>query len=1026
MGRLLALAVISLFGFTLPGCALGADDSAVIQRGRATYYVAANGLDSNSGDQAHPFREIRKGLSAASAGDTIIVADGSYLGFDVSGRHGSEGSNITIKAQGANSVVTTTTDRSDNRDTIHISDSSYLVIEGLRSFNGNRAAMRISQSDFITARNCTFGNNAVWAIFTDFSDDLLVEGCELYGSGSQHGIYFSNSGDRPTARNNTIHDNYGCGIHMNGDASMGGDGLITGGLIEGNVIYNNGVGGGGGINMDGVQNTVVQNNVLYNNHASGIVNFRGDGAAGPSGNVFYHNTVDMASNARWALQISETAGPVKVRNNILYDRNPNRGGLALGDANDVANVDSDYNIMDRVTPDGWSTIYTLAQWQSMGHEAHSLSAAPVALFVNDAAADYHLRDGSPAIDKGETLAAVAFDKAGKKRPVGNFSDIGAYEWGTPEPPDTTAPAAITDLVISNITHTTVNLTWTAPGGDGMNGTAASYDLRYSKTAVTEAGWKNATKVSQAPIPRLAGTRQWCLVSGLVQNTTYHFAIRATDQNNNTAGISNVVSGATLRIIPNLFIGPADIAFSNDAPTEGDTLTVSASFHAVNLTSLINIKISLLVDGNASDSQTLGFNSSFGFVEFGWRATAGNRSIGIRLDPGDLVEETDKTDNFASRVITVAELPPPPLPDLTIAPADISFSTNAPLEGELVVITARIRAANITQEVGFQIDLRADNLTVSSALLKLNATAAIWRANWTAVRGMHEIAVVIDVGQALNESDEANNSASRSIFVGAPDLYISQSDIVIPQKSPLEGTVMAVSATVHAVNLTRGISVQVAMLVDGVPVNGSPVNIDGLAALVGFNWTAPKGWHNISIDIDSAHSFSEEVEDNNNATVSIFVRERPAAPRPDLFIGPGDIVISARRPVEGENLTFTVTVHTANITQELGVVVSLAVDGLAAGAVTVGMAAGSAGRTVQFSWRAERGDHDLAVSVRRSDGAPDADPSNDNASTTVAVAGRPAPVNNNGPASILYAGIAVAVLLAAAALALRKAGRRPRD
>ena len=31
---------------------------------------------------------------------------------------------------------------------------------------------------------------------------------------------------------------------MNGDASMGGDGIITGALIENNIIYNNGVRGG--------------------------------------------------------------------------------------------------------------------------------------------------------------------------------------------------------------------------------------------------------------------------------------------------------------------------------------------------------------------------------------------------------------------------------------------------------------------------------------------------------------------------------------------------------------------------------------------------------------------------------------------------------------------------------------------------------------------------------------------------------------------------------------------------------------
>jgi hypothetical protein len=72
-------------------------------------------------------------------------------------------------------------------------------------------------------------------------------------------------------------------------------------------------------------------------------------------------------------------------------------------------------------------------------------------------------------------------------------------------------------------------------------------------------------------------------------------------------------------------------------------------------------------------------------------------------------------------------------------------------------------------------------------------------------------------------------------------------------------------------------------------------------------------------------------------------------------------------------------------------------------------------------------HGLTVAVRRSDGMPDADPSNDNASTTVAVAARPAPLDDRPSASILYAGIAVAVLLAVAAavlMAWRRKRQRP--
>src|SRR4051812_477391 len=44
----------------------------------ATYYVATNGTDSGKGSRAAPFRTVMRGMQAASAGDTVIVADGTY------------------------------------------------------------------------------------------------------------------------------------------------------------------------------------------------------------------------------------------------------------------------------------------------------------------------------------------------------------------------------------------------------------------------------------------------------------------------------------------------------------------------------------------------------------------------------------------------------------------------------------------------------------------------------------------------------------------------------------------------------------------------------------------------------------------------------------------------------------------------------------------------------------------------------------------------------------------------------------
>lgn len=392
-----------------------------------TYHVSPSGNDANNGTPAQPFRQIRKALTPVQPGDTILVADGSYLGFDAFDKVGASNAPITIHAPGTNAVVTKTTDRNDNRDTIHIEDCVYLVVDGLRSFGGNRASLRIQGGHHITIRNCVFGNNTTWGLFTGFSDDLLIENNECFGSTNEHGIYVSNSGDRPTLRGNRCYSNRGGGIQLNADVNIQpGDGIITGALLENNVIYDNGRGGGGAFNLDGVQDSILRNNLLFSNHASGIIFFQIDGAEGPRGNQVYHNTVDMAADGRWALNFLQTTGTNVVRNNILVTRHSFRGGLRFGDATDVANTDSDYNIVTRITPDD-NAVLTLAEWQAQGHEPHSISATHAAVFADDLAANYFLRTNSPALNAAQSIAGLLNDLEGGVRPFGPASDIGCYE-----------------------------------------------------------------------------------------------------------------------------------------------------------------------------------------------------------------------------------------------------------------------------------------------------------------------------------------------------------------------------------------------------------------------------------------------------------------------------------------------------------------------------------------------------------------------------------------------------------------------
>jgi len=112
--------------------------------------------------------------------------------------------------------------------------------------------------------------------------------------------------------------------------------------------------------------------------------------------------------------------------------------------------------------------------------------------------------------------------------------------------DTTPPDAVTDLAVSTATTNSLTLTWTAPGDDGNNGTAAEYDIRYATSNIDNETWGFATQVSDEPAPGPAGSNETFMVGGLTPATTYYFALKTIDDAGNRANLSNIAYGATLR------------------------------------------------------------------------------------------------------------------------------------------------------------------------------------------------------------------------------------------------------------------------------------------------------------------------------------------------------------------------------------------------------------------------------------------------------------------------------------------------
>jgi hypothetical protein len=204
------------------------------------------------------------------------------------------------------------------RDGILLTECSRVTIAGFKITGAERAGILVGGSDHVTVSGCICGDNGVWGIQTAMCSHITVEKCELYGSKREHGIYFSTT-EYPTATDNHVHDNAGCGIHFNGDVGEGGDGVITGAIVRRNKILRNGkTAGGAAINLDGVEKSTIESNVIDGNFAGGITSFKGDAKSAGSGNVFSRNVVRFEPGVgRYGIQLFAGSTKATVTQNII-------------------------------------------------------------------------------------------------------------------------------------------------------------------------------------------------------------------------------------------------------------------------------------------------------------------------------------------------------------------------------------------------------------------------------------------------------------------------------------------------------------------------------------------------------------------------------------------------------------------------------------------------------------------------------------------------------------------------------------
>ena len=352
-----------------------------------TYYIAANGSDSNDGSMEHPWRTVSHAWRNSGGGDTVLMREGTYTeSFTLSS--GSQGRGVagqmwTLKSYPGEQAKFTNATLIVNANYVRIRG---LVLEGV----GQDCNIDVGDSgvpDHVEILDNIFTGSQSERVVSFTGTNGLVQGNTVnITSGSVSHAFYIKHGDGNTIRGNYITGMYKYGIQIyDEDKYSQYTASIRNILVENNTIVasktRSGIvisGGDGSKPAIDVEGIVIRNNLFLNNTENAIL----VAYEGRIRNISIYNNVLYGNDIGIEISAGDVDG-VSIKNNIFLSNRHAQTDISSR----INNLAISHNLY-----------YQPASVGSGANDDNPVYEDP--MFVDALGGDFHLQDNSPAIDAG--------------------------------------------------------------------------------------------------------------------------------------------------------------------------------------------------------------------------------------------------------------------------------------------------------------------------------------------------------------------------------------------------------------------------------------------------------------------------------------------------------------------------------------------------------------------------------------------------------------------------------------------------